>query len=44
MDLGFMRGLENLPDMIANGAAKGKHAIEGQQGEICYLLIIDAVT
>ena len=30
--------------MIANGAAKGKHAIEGRRGETCYLLIIDAAT
>ena len=44
MDLGFIRGPENLPDMIANGTAKGKHAIEGRRGETCYLLIIDAAT
>ena len=37
MDLGFIRGPENLPDMIANGAAKGKHATEGRRGETCCL-------
>ena len=44
MDLGFIRGPENLLDMIANGATKGKHAIAGRCGETCYLLIIDAAT
>ena len=44
MDLGFIRGPDNLPDMISNGATKGKHVIEGRRGETCYLLIIDAAT
>lgn len=43
MDLGFIRGPDsNLPNIITNGAAKGKHVIQGRQGKTCYLLIIDA--
>jgi hypothetical protein len=44
MDFGFIRGPDNLPDMVANGTAKGKRVIEGRRGENCYLLIIDAAT
>jgi hypothetical protein len=44
MDLGFIRGPENLPDMVATGATKGKHVLEGRRGETCYLLIIDAAS
>ena len=44
MDFGFIRGPDNIPDMVATGAAKGKHIIEGRQGETCYLLIIDAAS
>jgi hypothetical protein len=44
MDFGFIRGPDNLPDMVANGTTKGKHVIEGRRGENCYLLIIDAAT
>jgi hypothetical protein len=29
MDLGFIQGPKNLPDMVATGATKGKHVIEG---------------
>jgi hypothetical protein len=42
MDLGFIRGQDNLPDMVATGAQKGKHILKGRRGETCYLLIIDA--
>jgi hypothetical protein len=44
MDLGFIRGRDNLPDMVANGAAKSKHITEGRRGETCYLLIADVAT
>jgi hypothetical protein len=44
MDLGFIRAPDNLPDMVACGASKGKHVIKGQRGETCFLLIIDAAT
>jgi transposase InsO family protein len=44
MDLGFIRGPDNLPDMVANGATKGKHITEGRRGETCYLLFVDVAT
>jgi hypothetical protein len=44
MDLGFIRGPENLLDMVVNGATKGKHVIQGRRGETCYLLIIDTAS
>jgi transposase InsO family protein len=44
VDLGFIRGPDNLPDMVANGAAKGKHITEGRRGETYYLLIVDVAT
>ncbi len=44
MDLGFIRGPDNLADMVADGATPGKHLIQGRRGEECYLLIIDAAS
>ena len=44
MDLGFIRGPDNLPEMVSQGTTKGKYAIEGRRGKTCYLLIIDAAT
>jgi hypothetical protein len=44
MDLGFIRGPDNLPDMVSTGATKGKHITQGRRGETCYLLIIDAAS
>jgi hypothetical protein len=44
MDLGFIRGPDNLPDMVTTGATKGKHITQGRRGETCYLLIIDAAS
>jgi hypothetical protein len=44
MDFGFIHGPDDLPDMVANGTAKGKHVFEGRHGKNCYLLIIDAAT
>jgi hypothetical protein len=44
VDLGFIRGPDNLPDMVANGAAKGKLITEGRGGETCHLLIVNVAT
>jgi hypothetical protein len=44
MDFGFIRGPDNLTDMVSSGATQGKHVIEGRRGEECYLLIIDAAS
>jgi hypothetical protein len=44
MDVGFIRGPDNLPDMIADGATLGNHVMQGRRGEECYLLIIDAAS
>ena len=44
MDLRYIRGPDNLPEMIQKGRVNGKHIIEGQRGETYYLLIIDSAT
>jgi hypothetical protein len=44
-DLGFVRGPDDLPDVIEEGATtKGKHVIEGRRGETCCLVIINAAS
>ena len=44
MDIGFIRGPANLPEVLARTQDAEPKVIESRQGYVCYLLIIDSKT